>query len=219
METTGNLSSGLAHVGARGNAIGIIIAGAAAALSIIALAGIAPGMLLSIAVIATGAALLIEAISTSAEYGELVKLTTEGRLNIADLGGGGLSAEMLVGAAAIVLGILALIGLVPGVLSAVAIIALGGGLVMSSGSVGRLNDYKIEASTENDMTRRLAREAVSASSGAQVIVGLTAITLGILALVGIVPLILDLVAILAVSGVLVLTSSAVGVRILSLFHH
>jgi hypothetical protein len=60
------------------------------------------------------------------------------------------------------------------------------------------------------------REAVSASAGAQVLIGLAAGLLGILALVGFGPAILTLVALLCIGSAVVMNGTAISGRILSL---
>jgi hypothetical protein len=53
--------------------------------------------------------------------------------------------------------------------------------------------------------------------GTQVLVGLAAGVLGILALIGIAPTVLVLVGLLAIGASLILSGSAVGTRLISMF--
>ena len=133
----------------------------------------------------------------------------------------GMSAEMLGGIAGIVLGILALIGLVPMLLVEVAAIVFGATLLLSSGTTHRLNEM-INLRASGDHAQHVTHEAVAAATGADVLVGLGAIVLGILGLVGIAshttPL-LALIAILAVGVAELLSGSAVGARMGTIFHH
>ena len=124
---------------------------------------------------------------------------------------------MIAGGAAIVLGILALLGLETQILISVSTIVLGTGILLASGMLARLNEVHIAASAPNPAHERLAREAVSASNAVQVLVGLSAIVLGILSLIGIQVMTLNLVAQLAIGASILLSGSAVSGRMLSLF--
>jgi hypothetical protein len=196
-----------------------IIGGIAAiVLTILGLANVAPGFMLPIATIAVGAAMLFEGGSVAAEYSKVVSEASEGTFQTTEIGGG-MTADMLAGIAGIVLGILALLGLDAAVLSASAVIVFGTALSLSSGMTSRLNDLKVESSGAQATAQRVAHEAVSAAAGTQVMVGLAAIVLGILSLVGIAPMILTLVALLAVGASVLLSGSALGGRLLTIFRH
>jgi len=54
------------------------------------------------------------------------------------------------------------------------------------------------------------QDSVFGSAGLQVLAGLAAVTLGIIALSGVVPMILDLVALLCISGSIVMAGAAVA---------
>ncbi len=194
------------------------IAGVAAiVLSIIGLAGIAAHYMVTISAIALGAGLLFEGGFIAAEYSRLVsQVAPTGAAAKATLGGG-LSAEALAGVAAVVLGILALLNIVPEILVSISSIVLGAGVMMGSGVLSSLNALKIETSGEHAVTKRVAHDAMTAAAGAQVLVGLSAIVLGILALIGIVPQTLNLVAMLALGSAVVLSGGAVVARTLSYF--
>jgi len=195
-----------------------IIGGAAViVLTILGLANIAPNLMLAVATIAIGIAMLFEGGSIAAEYSQLVTRTADNTFQTVELGSG-MTAEMIAGIAGIVLGILALLGLVPLILSAAAVIVYGVALTLSSGMTMRLNDLKLEESTEtHQRAQKLAHEAVTAAVGTQVLIGLTVGVLGILALVGMAPTVLVLVALLAIGTSLLLSGGAVGGRLISLF--
>jgi len=186
-------------------------------LTILGLASVAPNLMLAVATIAIGIALLFEGGSIAAEYSQLVARTSDNTFQTVEMGSG-MTAEMVAGIAGIVLGILALLGLVPLTLSASAVIVFGVTLILSSGMTMRLNDIKLEESEEtHQRARKLAHEAVTAAAGTQVLIGLTASVLGILALVGIVPTVLVLIALLAIGTSLLLRGGALGGRLISLF--
>jgi hypothetical protein len=65
----------------------------------------------------------------------------------------------------------------------------------------------------------VAQEALSAASFTQVVVGMGAVILGVLAVIGISPMILSLVAMLAVGGSAVLSGGALFGRIWGMNRH
>jgi hypothetical protein len=132
-----------------------------------------------------------------------------------------MSAAILGGAASIVLGILALVGVVPLTMLACAAIVGGATLVLAAGTTSRLASYRYGAAARLDDTQRqLLRESVSASAGADVLAGLGGIVLGILALANVGPvhvmLTLSIVAALALGAALFLTGTTVGARMAAL---
>lgn len=185
-------------------------------LGILGLAGVVPHFMLSIAAIALGAAILTEGASVAAQYNRILRNSLDEHVDAAEMGGG-LSGEAIAGVTSIVLGILALLGLSPVLLSAVAVIVLGAGLMMGTGVNARLNDLKMEASDQHEKAKRVAREAMVGANSAQLLVGGGAVVLGILAIVGIAPMTLGLVAMLAMGASVLLSGGAVTARILTLF--
>ncbi len=175
-------------------------------LAILGLTGIEQGYMLPIAALAIGAALLIEGGVMITRYADMTaELPHHGSMEF----GGGVTAEFLGGCAGIVLGVLALVGVVPQVLVSVAVLVFGSALLLGSGATSRLRNFDF-ASTQHPMAHELAREATLAASGAQALVGLSAVVLGILALTHIAPVTLTLVALLIVGASIVLTGSAVS---------
>jgi hypothetical protein len=193
------------------------LAGAAAVvLTILGLAQIEPRFMIAIAAIALGAALVFDGAAVAAEYSRILAHNGNGAIGRAELGGG-ISTQIGGGVAAIVLGVLALLNLDATILMAIATIVLGTTMVFSSGVSTRLNALKIETSGDHDVAKRVAREALTAATGTEVLVGLAAVVLGILALVGIDPPTLILVAMLALGAAILLTGSAVVGKMLSVF--
>ncbi len=190
---------------AAGSTSEVIGGGAAVVLAILGLAGIEQGYMLPIAALAIGAALLIEGGVIITRYADMAaELPHHGSME----SGGGVTAEFLGGCAGLVLGVLALVGVVPQVLVSIAALVFGSALLLGSGATSRLRNFDF-ASTQHPMTHELAREATLAASGAQALVGLAATVLGILALTHIAPITLTLVALLIVGASIVLTGSAV----------
>lgn len=197
---------------AGGSAIEAIGGIGAVVLTIIGLAGIVPHLMLSIAVIAVGAALVVEGAAIAAEYSRVLAEVGGGSAINVELGGG-VAMEFLGGAAGIVLGILALIGIVPHLLNPIAAIVFGAALVLSTGTMTQFRNIGPSYSE----AERLARGAVSGGVGIQALAGLGAIVLGILALVGTNPLVMTLVALLAVGAAILFTGTAITSRLMTLF--
>ena len=124
-----------------------------------------------------------------------------------------MSALFLVGFAGIVLGVLALLGVYSGVLTAVAAIAFGGALVISSTAVWQLLTSRSVAArfqSRSPMLRVMASEVAAGSSGLQAMAGLAVIVLGILAVAGIFTQGLTLIAFLVAGAAIVLTGSSLS---------
>jgi hypothetical protein len=117
------------------------------------------------------------------------------------------TAEFLAGVAGLVLGILALVGIVPLTLMAAAVITYGGLLVLTSGESIWLNGLAVG---DNEVVRQLARSLRGAAADAQLLVCLAGLVLGILGLIGIKSLMLMLVALLAIGALALLRSSVLG---------
>jgi hypothetical protein len=179
-------------------------------LAIVALAGVHQEVLAPIAVIVFGAALLIQGgamVSDFAQIG-LPAGASAGQFEL-----GGLSALFLVGAAGIVLGVLALIGIVPMVLTPIAIIAFGAAAVISSNSVRQLyllRSAAMRLAGPPTGSTFLAGEMASGSAGVQLLAGLAAIVLGILAVIGTNPPILILSALIVLGAATVLSGTTLS---------
>jgi hypothetical protein len=193
-----------------GGSLSMVIGGIAAiVLTIIGLGNVSPHWMLTIATIVLGAVLLFEGWFVAAEYQRLLRST--GPTASVEVGGG-LGIEALAGIAAIVLGILALLEIVPVVLEPVAAIVLGAGLILGSGVMAQLNGLKIDVSTEHETAKRIAKDATGAATMVQILVGLAAVVLGILALLGFAPQTLELVAMLAIASSFLLSGSSLSGR-------
>jgi hypothetical protein len=193
---------------------GGIIAVAGVVLAIIGLAGTYPRWLLAAATIAVGISFLIEGAAIASRLSELVHESTKGRVERSELGSG-VTGETLAGIAGIVLGVLGALNVYPTALLPVAAIIYGAGLILGAGANVRINELVV-AHREDDAAARYAiRQAVLATTGLQVFVGLVAVTLGIIALASSYPITLALVAMLAVSVAFVLANTAISSRLLS----
>ncbi len=216
MSVSEGLSRETASYGGFADAIGGV---ATIVLSIIGLAGLRPEMMVAVATIVFGVALWIEGGAMLSEYTRIIFPAGVRAVSIERFGGAGLSAHFLVGAAGIVLGVLALLGIAPTVLTSVALIAFGAAMVLSSNSVWHLHQLKRMSLPAESQSMSggeiLANEMASESSGALTLVGLAAIVLGVLAVAGLNPIVLTLAALIALGATLVLTGGSLSTTIVS----
>jgi hypothetical protein len=184
-------------------------------LAIVALSGVGQSLLAAIATVVFGAALLIQGGTMLTEFTKLMAPPSAASTGEEVVGGGGLSALFLVGAAGIVLGVLSLVGISAQTLTAAAVIAFGGALLLSSNSVWRLYrakraSYRAGAAGTLSGPEFLAGEMASGSAVLQCLSGLAAIVLGILAVTGTNPNVLTLVGLLVLGATVLLTGSTLS---------
>jgi hypothetical protein len=184
----------------------------AVVLSILGLAGMARMTMIAISIIAIGAALLFAGGAMASRFSQLVSHSSAGRVEEAEFGGS-VGAEFLTGSAGIVLGVLILLNISPTTLSAISVVVFGGGLLLSTGATSGINSL-IEA-YPYDRNVRVAREAVQGAAAIQSLVGIGSCILGILALLGVEPFTLILVALLGIGGAILISASAISGRMLA----
>ena len=183
-------------------------------LAIIGLSGTSADMLLPIATIVFGAALLIQSGAILSELTHMIFPAGTAE-PIEEFGGGGLSIVFLIGAAGIVLGVLALLGIYRIDLVSIAIIAFGSALVFGSSavwSVHRMKQAAYRASGQRAMagSQILATEIAAGSAGLQCVAGLAGVVLGILAVTGTVARPLSLIALLVMGATILMTGSTLS---------
>lgn len=185
-------------------------------LTILGLVNVVPGVMLGVATIVVGAAILLKGAETAGEYSRLLLANPSGTSGV----GGGITLDFLAGGAGIVLGILALFANA-GALAPVALIVFGGTLLLSGAAMARLP--AIDTAMAQDPAARaaamLARETTAVSVGGQILVGIAAIVLGILALAAIRTEVLTLVGLLAVGGALLVSSASLENAALGFIRH
>ncbi len=193
---------------ARGSTLEAIAGSGAVVLTILALIGVAPGFLTAIAAIALGAALLSEGGAVAGRYSDLLRRVAGRSAEM----GAGMTAEIVGGIAGITLGILALVGVASWTLLDIAAIGFGASLVASTWLVSALDQAR--PSPSGVAGSEAARQAVRATAAPHILVGLGAMTLGILALTGVISHTLTMIAFLGVGAMLLLAGSAVTSRVL-----
>jgi hypothetical protein len=176
-------------------------------LAILALAAISSGILAAIATIVVGVGLLIEAADTGIEYARVTHRTAEaGTAQNAQLGAD-VSVELLCGVAGIVLGVLALLhaGTIMHLLPA-ALVVFGAALLLAGFSATTVGTVRRLESATGTATIAIESELAPAR-GIQVLVGIAAIVLGILAFVLATGGTLLMVGLLVVGAALLATSA------------
>jgi hypothetical protein len=201
-----------------------LIGFAAEAMSVIALAGVLPSLLGSIATAVLGIAMLFEGAATASRYQRLSAVVPVREHEQAQVGGG-LTVEVVGGAAGIALGVLALVGIEPSTLLPIASMVFGAAYVMSGGLHPALETWVergeawLGASTDDGRRNRLTHRAVNAGAAARALAGIASAMLGILALAGVGPaLTFSLVAMLTLGLAAVVGASAFSARMSTLSH-
>lgn len=186
-------------------------------LAILSLAGLFITILEPISAIALGAALFLGGASVAMRYGRmLTEISGQHEVTVAELGGG-MTAELFGGLGGIVLGILALLHIVPAILIPVAVIVFGASLVIGCGSTARMSKLVVSGWNHlHDQARYIANEIVTAAAGAQLLAGLAGIVLGIIALVSVYAWTLSAVGLLCMSAAAMLGGAAISGRMMSL---
>jgi len=188
----------------------------AVVLAILGLVDLLPHEMAAIATMAVGVALLLEGIAVATRFSDLLSGTGRSLSDAVKLGGG-MGAEFLGGVAGGILGLLALLDIVPMTLTTIAVIVFGTSLLLSSGATYRLDSL---ASKLGQKTLTGAQMLTGvAASGVQVLVGIAGITLGIIALVGISPMILTLVGLLSIGAAVLISGGAVSSTVASVMQH
>lgn len=154
-------------------------------LAIVALTGVHAEAILSIAVIVFGVTLLIQGGTVLSEHEAAKSPVGTASASPERFGVEGLSTLFVVGAAGIVLGILALAGVAPETLTAVSVIAFGSALLLSCNSIRHLSLAQASSSRSGAPrtgVEMLSGEMASGSAGVQMLAGLAAVVLGVVAL-------------------------------------
>jgi len=194
---------------AAGESLPELVAGlAVVVLTILGLAGVSPAFLVEIATIVFGVGLLLYGTTTLSLISRI--LGKQAGVDSAAGVASGWAIILVVGAAGIVLGILALLGVSSIQLVAIAVIAFGAALLISSNASMRLRVLAGAAQHVDPAVERLVYDTAADTAGLQTMTGLAAIVLGILALSGFAPITLVLVALLGLGCFATLTSAFIS---------
>ncbi len=176
-------------------AIGAI---ASVILAVIGLAGILSNLMAAVATIVIGAGILVEGWAVGSTYHRTSPASaTWGRSTGLN---GALTAEFLGGLAGIVLGILVLFRAIPDTLLAVALLVYGATLQLSSFATSQA--FWSASFLSQGGSQTAAAAVFPAAHSGQLLIGLGAVVLGILAVVGLVPMTLVLVGLLSLASVM-----------------
>lgn len=190
-----------AKVAAAGFSMEVVLAGVALLLTLAGLARVEPTRVASSAVVAVAAGLLVA--SRFRRFAAKARTRETGMAEV-----GAISFEYLTGGPAIILGVLALAGIVPLILTTVAMLLFGVMLMFGGTETSRQANistlYPPPRPPDPQMLRLLEWIA-----GFQMVTGIAAVILGIMSLVGIHSMALLLFGLLAVSLSKMLGSAAV----------
>ena len=190
-----------------------VVAGVGAiVLAVLGLIGVFPLTMAAIATIAIGAAILLEGGAIAAR----MRLAADGMETRRTIGGG-VSAEMLGGGAGVVLGVLALVGLLPLVLLPIAVLVYGATLLVLGATRPSLVEFARAGGPQrrvDDRAARVSEAAIASSGGALLLAGAAAAVVGVLMLIDVLPPIAwVLIASLLIGGALLLSGSSLAARI------
>jgi hypothetical protein len=194
-----------------GRSAEVIGAGAGVVLSILALLGILTPLFASIALIVLGVALFFESAAVASNVRVISKETVSNRSQAVELVGG-LSLAMIGAIAVVTLGILTLLGILPSVLLPVGVITVGAAAIFSGLEKERVGHFLASEFTAEKEGRSIVKYASMAPAGLELSGGVATVILGILALVGIHPVIMTLTGLLVASAAMFLSSAGAAGR-------
>jgi hypothetical protein len=190
-----------------GASIEVITGLAAIVVAVIGIDGYRPVVMASIATLLLGIALATQGGAIASRWRATLRGLDGTRFDRGELLGG-IGTEVFGGAVGIVIAIVALAGVMPAVLVAVAAIVFGGALLLGGAAQPELAHL-------GPARNESRAPAVEASGGIMVVVGIAAAVLGILALLNVGPVVvLALIAMLCVGAALVFAGGALAARLM-----
>lgn len=186
---------------------------AAIVLVILSFIGILRFSLAAVATIVIGAGLLAQGLALAKRHKEIrSELAAAGNTKAADSIGSGSTVEIIAGIIGVVLGIVALAGGSPHRLMAIALIAFGIALIVAGPMMSRLDDLNAVSARAEGVTLDGSHKSVRTVSGMDVLLGIAAVVLGILALIGLATNIVVLLVGLIITGFSLAVSGGVLTR-------
>ncbi|MGH7050747.1 MAG: hypothetical protein ACREE5_08885 [Acetobacteraceae bacterium] len=166
----------------------------------------------AISIIVLGVGLIMAGAALFGSYARLLA-TVEGAGSARDAVSG-TTLDYFLGAAIVILGILALLDMAALVLVAVAFILIGAGFALNSAAAVRLVGIESGEGEVQTPAQRLRTETVLATFSVRMVAGLAVIVLGILAVVGMVPATLTLIAAIVAGAALTASVTSMPTRVL-----
>jgi hypothetical protein len=194
-----------------------ITSAGAIALAIVGLSGVLSPMMLAISILLFAVGLLLQGSVMGSRFKTIASDTGSGTRGKVEIGGG-VTGGLIGGGAGVVLGLLAILGVYPTILLPIAALTFGVSMVLEGAAVSRLNKLELSQACDGEQSRHVGRNAVRSSVGMQIFLGLGAVALGVIALAGVLPIVLPLVAMLAVALSGLVSGTAVSGRMLSSLH-
>lgn len=177
----------------------------AVTLTVIGIDGYRSLMMAAVATLLLGIALVMQGGAIASRWRAMLRRLDGIRYDRAELIGG-IGTEVFGGVVGVVVAIVALAGVVPRVMIPVAVIVYGAALLLGGA---------VQPELANLGGRDDRAQAVEASGGIMVIVGIAAAVLGILALLEVGPaIVLALIALLCVGGALTFAGGALAARLM-----
>lgn len=191
--------------------VGTMAAGLAlVVLGILALDKIEPTLLVSISVIVGGVLLVAESAYLTQQLARALASKPGHNLKASELASA-LNAGVIGGITGMVLGILAILGVVPETLVAIAVIVFGAAVLFEFAARSQVRALRMTTGETPEQSAKLALAAAFSTGTAATFTGVSLITLGILALAGVASGVLVAVALLGLGAeVLLEASGAVG---------
>jgi hypothetical protein len=177
-----------------------------APIAIAGLCGFAPRTMASLALLGVGLAFVIEAAGIAARSQTLLGPESRIRSEVS----GSVLTESLAGAVGFAFSFLALLGIAPYVMLALASVSFGVALLFGTGAAVQVDT--VAAHLEPSPTRRVIHEAVVGASGARLLLAAGSAILGLLALMGVESPTLVLTAALGLGISLLLGAASLGDR-------
>jgi hypothetical protein len=124
----------------------------------------------------------------------------------------GTTADMFLGGAVVVLGVLALLSVASEILIPVAVIVVGVGMILNSAAAVRAATLETEMTGARSPARRVSEELVFATSSIRAVAGIAVAILGIIALTGASAMVLTLAAAIIAGAAMLLGSTSLRGR-------